>query len=834
MRPVGLYFVISSLLLCLSYTCGQTPTQTQKTQDPTAASVDVFPLEKFLRDNRASHSKLPAPRRDVDKDLDNAHNDGDSEATATPMWGTHRPGVYLGMRSRVPGSPIVGLMWSPVGQTQRMTRQPPPHIDTLYPITKIRHQCQDSDNLIYGWTKHDGSTFGLQQIIDPDLGKAQINTTFLAADGEKNSWSLRISGSGGTGTPRALLYLYVGLPSAASSTLQLHGTKKKGIDGDAFITGNSKASGHFDLIVHEVTKGKMTHPNPSKSSADLSRFHFAGYHIDDDGWQVKDFVQNHIANSFYTQLAEKMVEKKDTEVIIPVLPNTIAQESNVIVVQCALTIPFELDVSFNKQFGTDDDDDAKTEAEIKAENALRQQTLGREISTKKVQFDARFAAAFDFKSAFSLSHINLAKAALSNLLGGMGYFFGSSTIKDLDSGTLTLGQPHPLFTAVPSRSFFPRGFLWDEGFHQLVVVPWDTEITLEVLSYWFNLMTDKGWIPREQILGSEAMSRVPPEFVAQTPSHANPPTLLLPIRALVKKVLAEKDRNMCSSDSLCQLAQILKVRDFLRTVIPFLQRQYSFFTSTQSGIVPHTFRWAGRTVNHTLASGLDDYPRASTPSNLEMHLDLLCWMILFQDTLQEISKALDLDYTAYLEEKQNLINSLQYYHFDDYTNLYYDVEAYDTATGTKAFSKHIGYITLFPLIMRLVQPDSPQLSAILNILQDPQQLWSRFGICSLSKSDPFYGTYEDYWRGPVWINMNYLVLGSLRHYAQIPGPHSERCNTLYHSLRTNLIDNIHKSFLSTGFLWEQYNAHSGEGQHSHPFTGWTSLVLLIMAENYPW
>lgn len=36
----------------------------------------------------------------------------------------------------------------------------------------------------------------------------------------------------------------------------------------------------------------------------------------------------------------------------------------------------------------------------------------------------------------------------------------------------------------------------------------------------------------------------------------------------------------------------------------------------------------------------------------------------------------------------------------------------------------------------------------------------------------------------------------------------------------------------TGFLWEQYDQKKGKGKGARLFTGWTSLVLLIMAEAY--
>lgn len=172
--------------------------------------------------------------------------------------------------------------------------------------------------------------------------------------------------------------------------------------------------------------------------------------------------------------------------------------------------------------------------------------------------------------------------------------------------------PAELYTAVPSRPFFPRGFLWDEGFHQLLIwsvfkissvlcifllflswnLPpeissvfswlhktyrwynlwiicglgtyfiwtyktmarrWGIHISLDIIGHWLDLINADGWIPREQILGEEALrcstkhfvqiiavfsscpcdilictcSKVPEEFVPQHPTNGNPPTLFL-------------------------------------------------------------------------------------------------------------------------------------------------------------------------------------------------------------------------------------------------------------------------------------------------------------------
>lgn len=62
--------------------------------------------------------------------------------------------------------------------------------------------------------------------------------------------------------------------------------------------------------------------------------------------------------------------------------------------------------------------------------------------------------------------LQFSKEALSNLLGGIGYYYGPIQIKT-NKGK-QYDEPAGLFTGCPARSRFPRGFLWDEGFHLIL------------------------------------------------------------------------------------------------------------------------------------------------------------------------------------------------------------------------------------------------------------------------------------------------------------------------------------------------------------------------------
>mmetsp|Transcript_26681 Transcript_26681/g.74931 ORF Transcript_26681/g.74931 Transcript_26681/m.74931 type:complete len:220 (-) Transcript_26681:1839-2498(-) len=79
------------------------------------------------------------------------------------LWGSYRPGLYFGMRTRQPQGLLTGLMW-----------WDPKRPDFFH---NIRHEALERDGMKkFGWLEHDGETYGRQEIWDTDFN---ISTTMV-------------------------------------------------------------------------------------------------------------------------------------------------------------------------------------------------------------------------------------------------------------------------------------------------------------------------------------------------------------------------------------------------------------------------------------------------------------------------------------------------------------------------------------------------------------------------------------------------------------------------------------------------------------------------------
>jgi len=521
--------------------------------------------------------------------------------------------------------------------------------------------------------------------------------------------------------------------------------------------------------------------------------------------------------------------------------------------QVTVSMPFQMEMAFESGSFTD------------RKEPLLGEVFHSEFSKRRRAFEAQFENIFSLtERSFNATQIAFARAALSNMLGSIGHFYGSSLVRSRHTAEPTDYWAAGLYTAVPSRSFFPRGFLWDEGFHQLLISSWNEKLSRDIIGHWLDLINIEGWIPREQILGSEARSRVPAEFVVQFNENANPPALFLPLRRIINGLIASNN----SQD-----------RQYLRTLFPRLRAWYGWFNRTQSGIVPSSYRWRGRNATtvkelnpKTLTSGLDDYPRASHPTDDERHVDLRCWMAVASGVMKDLAHVLnESSARTYSAVHTRLMDNdlLDQLHWSESMKRYSDYGLHTDSVRLERpppppnlqpgqrpppprekervvrrepslgfVDSSFGYVNLFPFLLRVLAPDSPRLGQILSDLRQPELLWTPFGLRSLAKTSPLYGKHNTehdppYWRGSIWININYLALAALRHYSTAAvGPNSATAASLYNELRTNIVNNVFNQYRTSGYIWEQYNDTTGQGKGSHPFTGWSALVVAIMAEDF--
>ncbi|KAL3110186.1 hypothetical protein niasHT_015789 [Heterodera trifolii] len=729
-------------------------------------------------------------------------------------WSTYRPQLYFGLKTKHPESPLFGFIWYQQSN------------DTIIQQFLPRHWCEHGDNVKFSWLAHDGRTFGRQVIEDNDLAM-QVDWM----ENGRKSWKVHLSANS---TNNYALVFYLALQDKSSHFILQDKQYRKSSNnfGYAFLDGYSHILGQFTMNMN--VQGVFSSEAVSKIAYKMTPF-----------WDVR-----HVNELLKVSIGQTEGKHGLQLMQNPEIPGSSDEEANFAAIQ--------LDFSKNIHI----------ELEMLAEGDAKIANFDHIFTQKLETFSNKFDEIFsiDYQEG-SDSFNRLGKIALSNLLGGIGVWHGYSLVKTDESDQIKSYGPLSLISAVPSRPFFPRGFLWDEGFHNLIIRHFDPQLTLQILASWLDSMNFDGWMPREMILGSEAQAKVPSEFLVQSPSVANPPMFFL----VLEKFLRDS-------------AVFNRYSTRIALLYPRIKQFYLWLRETQKGPKLGTMQWQGR--NRTtqmelnpkvLPSGLDDFPRATHPSAEEYHLDLRCWMALSSKVLRQLAETFgDSPWVPIIEEDVRLyndINVLDELHWSNSAQQYSDfglhsenvqlsqeVREEDTKktkgraqpqmNQQKIFKRRtidkprlrlvdnvFGYVNLFPLFLRLLPPESAKLGILLHFLNRTEHLWTPFGLRSLSTKSPYYlarNTEHDppYWRGPIWININFLALDSLRHYAISGGQFAKLSSELFQQLRANVVQNIANQFRRTGFFWENYNDRTGEGMGTRPFTGWTALVVNILAEKF--
>jgi Glycosyl hydrolase family 63 N-terminal domain/Glycosyl hydrolase family 63 C-terminal domain len=311
-----------------------------------------------------------------------------SSPMALPLWGSYRPGIYFGMKTRTPMALSTGILWS--GSRKN----------------SLRHDTSQDELTQFEWVKHNGINYGNQNLIDKSFDMA-ISTTFLVKEvissetlnsedsvtaycdsikkTEESSWVQRISvksieKSSIYRSSQKSLYFYIGFEGADQDEFQKSNflsdldvigisevpiTSKNSSPTDSSventsalsqtvtIVGKSELSGYFRLLLSMKEEKKNTESGTESELESQSVLGIAGgdskdfevsYHGLNSG-DVSSSVES-LKQSFSTVQYMRDYEEHSLFLSNGRLKNKMEENSNFLVIQVRSDIDFVLDTVF--------------------------------------------------------------------------------------------------------------------------------------------------------------------------------------------------------------------------------------------------------------------------------------------------------------------------------------------------------------------------------------------------------------------------------------------------------------------------------------------------------
>ena len=310
------------------------------------------------------------------------------------------------------------------------------------------------------------------------------------------------------------------------------------------------------------------------------------------------------------------------------------------------------------------------------------------------------------------------------------------------------GQLKHRFTT-PDRWPHRESWLWDSAFHAIGYRHLDAALARDTLSAVCDAQLPNGQI---------GISFAP----HSTRTHRSQPPIL---------AWAVNEVHKTAPDN----AWVAKLR-------PHLRRYLQWFEAHRA--MGPVFGWVeddGALGSVCDESGMDNSPRFSGSSVLQA-VDLSVYMAQDYQAMAALDPGSD-----WAAKAAALTEAIDRIFWDDTLGFYCDVDPATRApTGVQAVT---GFLPLL-----LDQLPEGRAQALRDALNDPQRFGTSLPIPSVARNQPGYG--KDMWRGPVWINMNWMIArGFARHGAQDTAA----------MLRHKTLDAMTRQYRQTGSIFEYYD-----------------------------
>jgi hypothetical protein len=324
----------------------------------------------------------------------------------------------------------------------------------------------------------------------------------------------------------------------------------------------------------------------------------------------------------------------------------------------------------------------------------------------------------------------------------------------------------------PSKLAYGRGiWLWDSAFHIFALIHGGKQ--------GIQLAKDQVVVLAE---GSKAVGHLPREvWVDAVSPEIQPPGILT--WAAMEIYKQDKDE------------------DFLAQIYEDLASNNEWFYENRDLNHNGLCEWAGGD------SGWDTSPRWDE-GEVEA-VDLNCWLYLDQVKLAEMASVLGKDGDAKKwREKADVTKDLvRDMLWDEQDGCYYDR---NPRTGKLVKVKTPAtFWTMFAGVATAEQAEK-----MVELVADPNTFGTKYPMPSVGVSEP---THEpnNYWRGPTWINLNWISILGLEKYG-------------YRDLAKQLRDKSLEVIAMNPVPYEYYNPHTGKGIGASNYM-WTAALFIVMA-----